>query len=41
MYRFFLGNIVGIYVAQNYEIPDIKKLGLNILDYIKSFEKKD
>ena len=41
MYRFLLGNVVGIYIAQNYDIPNVKKIALNIIDYIKSYEKKD
>ena len=27
-------------IAQNYDIPDIKKLGGNFSEYIKSLEKK-
>ena len=30
----------GAYVAQNYEIPSVKKVTANILEYIKSIEKK-
>jgi hypothetical protein len=41
MYKFFLGNIVGIYIAQNYNIPDVKKVVINLMDYIKTYEKKD
>ena len=36
-----LGAGVGIYTAQNYDIPDIKKMGDKLIDYIKSMEKKD
>jgi hypothetical protein len=38
---FILGAGIGIYTAQNYDIPDMKKLGEKIIDYIKSMEKKD
>ena len=36
---FFFGIISGMYIAQNYDIPDIKKLGGNLSEYIKSLEK--
>lgn len=38
---FIVGSISGIYIAQNYDIPDVKKLGNKLFDYIKNFEKKD
>ena len=41
MYRFLVGNIVGIYISQNYDIPNIKKVTLKFIEYIKTFEKKD
>lgn len=36
---FIIGNISGIYISQNYKIPNVKNLGDKILDYIKSLEK--
>ena len=34
------GTIFGAYVAQNYDIPSVKKATENIMKYIKSIEKK-
>jgi|TARA_B110000285_G_scaffold69531_1_gene79999 hypothetical protein len=38
---FIVGTVSGIYIAQNYDIPNVKKLGDKVVDYIKNFEKKD
>ena len=39
-YSFLMGMTTGIYLAQNYDIPDIKTIGEKALDYLKSIEKK-
>ena len=39
-FTFISGTIFGAYVAQNYEIPSVKKVTENIMEYIKSIEKK-
>ena len=38
---FILGTISGIYIAQSYDIPSIKKYGDKAIEYLKSIEKKD
>lgn len=40
MFNFILGTITGIYMAQNFDIPDIKKVGLEILEQLKNLEKE-
>ena len=40
VYSFLFGMINGIYLAQNYDIPDLKNMGEKALDYLKSMEKK-
>ena len=37
---FLGGTIFGAYIAQNYNIANIKKTGEIIIDYINSLEKK-
>lgn len=37
---FFVGTVSGMYIAQNYDIPNIKILGGKVAEYIKSLEKK-
>ena len=37
---FLLGTLAGVYIAQNYDVPEAKKLGDEFLDYLKSIEKK-
>tara|TARA_Y100001936_G_scaffold177337_1_gene173912 strand:- start:126 stop:305 length:180 start_codon:yes stop_codon:yes gene_type:complete len=37
---FILGTFAGVYIAQNYDVPDAKKLADEFLDYLKSIEKK-
>tara|TARA_Y100000591_G_C21844631_1_gene707918 strand:- start:3090 stop:3221 length:132 start_codon:yes stop_codon:yes gene_type:complete len=37
---FIGGTIFGAYVAQNYDIPSVKKATDNLMKYIKSIEKK-
>jgi hypothetical protein len=36
---FILGNISGVYICQNYKVPNIKKLSDKIVEYINSLEK--
>jgi len=38
---FVLGTISGVYLAQNYEVPDVKVLGDKLINYLNSIEKKD
>ena len=38
---FFSGLVVGAYIAQNYEIINIKKTSNQLLTYLKSLEKDD
>lgn len=38
---FIMGTCFGLYLDQNYEIPDIKVVGDKILKYLNSLEKKD
>ena len=38
-YSFIVGMASGVYMAQNYDIPDIKILGDKVVDYIKSLDK--
>ena len=37
---FIGGTIFGAYIAQNYEIPSVKKTTNNLIKYINSLEKK-
>ena len=37
---FILGTIGGMYIAQNYDVPDVKHIGNKIVEYLKSIEKK-
>ncbi|MCI93063.1 hypothetical protein A2U01_0114361, partial [Trifolium medium] len=39
-FAFISGNLVGIYVAQNYEVPNIKKEANNFLFQLKEIEEK-
>ena len=36
---FVVGTVSGMYIAQNYDVPNIKKLGGKVVEYIKSLEK--
>ena len=38
---FLLGTFAGIYIAQNYDVPDAKKMSEEFMDYLKSIEKKN
>ena len=40
-FSFIFGTCCGTYLAQNYDIPDIKDVGFKILEYLKSLEKND
>ena len=35
-----IGTLAGVYIAQNYDVPDAKKLGDEFFNYLKSIEKK-
>jgi hypothetical protein len=37
---FSLGIIVGIYMAQNYTVPDVRQYANSLLDQLKEYEKK-
>ena len=37
---FIIGTFTGIYIAQNYDIPDAKQASEKFFDYMKSIEKK-
>ncbi|GAU25574.1 hypothetical protein TSUD_260080 [Trifolium subterraneum] len=39
-FAFISGSLVGIYVAQNYEVPNIKKEADNLLLQVKEIEEK-
>ena len=41
LFSFIMGTCSGVYLAQNYDIPDIKILTDKILNYLKSIEKKE
>tara|TARA_X000000950_G_C13522071_1_gene500058 strand:+ start:369 stop:539 length:171 start_codon:yes stop_codon:yes gene_type:complete len=34
-----MGTCSGVYLAQNYDIPDIKLIATKFLDYVNSLEK--
>lgn len=38
---FILGSISGVYLAQNYDVPDVKVIGDKLIEYLNSIEKKD
>ena len=38
---FLLGTISGVYLAQNYDVPDVKVIGDKLIEYLNSIEKKD
>lgn len=38
---FLLGTISGVYLAQNYDVPDVKVIGDKLIQYLNSIEKKD
>ena len=38
-FSFLSGTLIGMYVAQNYQVPDIKNSSSILIKYIKSFEK--
>ena len=39
LFVFVLGNITGMYISQNYNIPNIKKMTDKFIKYIESLEK--
>ena len=38
---FVLGTISGVFLAQNYDLPDVKILGDKLVEYLNSIEKKE
>ena len=38
---FIFGALSGIYIAQSYDVPNIKQYGDKFIKYLKSIEKKD
>ena len=38
-FSFISGSIFGAYVAQNYDIMNVKKTGEHIINYLRSLEK--
>ena len=38
---FLLGTFTGIYLAQNYDLPDAKQVTEKCLEYMRSIEKKN
>lgn len=41
LYSFIIGLGSGVYIAQNYDVPEIKILGEKFFEYLKSLEKKN
>ena len=41
MINFICGFILGAFVAQNYNIPNIKNIGTDILEHLKTMEKNE
>ena len=41
MMSFIIGVIVGAYIDQNFDIPNIKCIGNDLLKHIKSLEKDE
>ena len=39
-FSFLTGTFFGMYLAQNYQVPDIKTASLMIISYLKSLEKQ-
>ena len=40
-FSFITGTVFGMYLAQNYQLPDVKKASVLLLNYIKSLEKEN
>ncbi|KAI3660124.1 hypothetical protein MP638_002466 [Amoeboaphelidium occidentale] len=38
---FIIGGICGVYAAQNYTVPDVKKLADDLFAKLKDYEKSD
>ena len=38
-FSFLGGTIFGLYIAQNYKVPDVKTTSTWIIEYLKSLEK--
>ncbi|TQD98519.1 uncharacterized protein LOC126627935 [Malus sylvestris] len=39
-FSFLMGTVAGIYIAQNYDVPNIKKLGDTAVFIAKQYEEK-
>ncbi|EXC08939.1 hypothetical protein L484_003392 [Morus notabilis] len=39
-FSFILGTVCGVYIAQNYDVPNIKKLANTAIEMAKEEEKK-
>ena len=40
-FSFISGGIFGEYIAQNYDIPNVKQTGQILIEYLKSLEKEN
>lgn len=40
-FSFIGGTLLGMYLAQNYQVPDIKTASILIIKYLKSLEKEE
>lgn len=40
-FSFIGGTLLGMYLAQNYQVPDIKTTSVLIIKYLKSLEKEE
>lgn len=39
MYRELIGILIGIYITQNYAVPDVKEMFIDLQKYLEGFEK--
>lgn len=39
MYRELIGILIGIYITQNYNVPDVKDMFKELQKYLEGFEK--
>ena len=40
-FSFLGGTVLGLYIAQNYKVPDVKTTSTWIIKYLKSLEKEE